>query len=1500
MNLSSFSLNTELQPVIVRWRALTSDPGTHPQAALNALKHAAQEWPGRDLLLLAEDTELAQSSIELLRALDCRAQLDIVSVTGHSAAASLLAAQPAADLVGLFWHYGAHAALPCRHINWHCSLWFDHSLTRLGDGSADFDPTVFRTAVLGCALSDAGGDSIPASQNPALQHLHSSISHAADRGLPLARGTPQPGRVVLHILHSWGGGIETFVRQQAAADPLTTHLVLVAAGSWQSRQYGQRLFLYADLDAQPLCQWRLRNAINSTATSHAEYQSILSAVVSEWAVAEIRVSSLIGHSLDVLRTSTPTILCSHDLYPLWPVLHEPTAITELDIGQLQSHIDAQSDQFRFVESQVEFWSKLSEALCDELISRHIPIIHPSLSIRRCWETLQPKFAQAKWQQIAHARPSFTTAVQPALRVRNEPIRVIVPGRIAGSKGEALLRELIPQLGNSVRWLLLGCGTSADAFRSFDQVDTVAEYTPEQLPSLLEQFHPHLALLPSMAAESWGYVLSEMLVLEVPIAAVASGAYAERLAANNSTIPAALLPPDAASIANYLRDVLAGKANVHPADPKLAGLEPVEHVRQWQAIHRSSPGMPTFRAADDEETYDRLCRAETLQMIYASAHAGRNLQRLYAQADEHAQQLIDQRQKLLGGFGELLEIISKSCDSQFGAALNIEHEADIGPQIELAGDLLRMQKRNAELVAANLQATRNELTALQTDKRELQQELEVAKSEQDSIRAQINVVQSHVDDLQSRLAESYRFYETDVSDLARQRDVAVSQRDSLSTQLASAQTKLNRPFVRTYTALLDRSRDSLLAIRYRLHRIRLLIARGLQSLRSRGFTETFKRVKQTLLQRQQGTHADAQSIDIRLAFTQPDPVLASIIIPVFNNLSLTMGCLESLLASQDETPFEVIVVDDASTDASGTVLPRIDGLRYLKNKHNAGFIASCNAGAAIAQGRYLVFLNNDTCVRPGWLDQLLMTFHQHPDTGLAGSKLIYADGRLQESGGIVFSDGSGWNYGRFEDPDHPMYNFVREVDYCSGAAIAIARSVFEALDGFDAHYAPAYYEDTDLAMKVRSHGLKVRVQPASEVIHFEGASSGTDLSQGTKSFQVINQKKFRERWSKTLRKHPEPGSDVIYARNHRARMNVLVIDACTPMPDRDSGSLRMFEILRLLCKEGCAVSFFAENGHWDGEYSRRLQDMGVEVWSQPHLGSIPDWLKQHGKRFQTILVSRHYVLSPLLPLIKAYAPKAKIIFDTVDLHYLREEREAAQKNDPALIARAKDSKRSELSLMREVDVTWVVSPVEKALLADEVATAHIEIMSNIHHVRGLGPGFEERHDVVFVGGYRHPPNVDAVLWFATEIWPIIYAADPGIGLHLAGSDAPESVIELHGKNGIVVHGYVADLIPLLDKCRVSIAPLRYGAGVKGKINQALSLGLPVVGTHCAVEGMGLRDEQDVLIADNASDFAARVLRLHQDPVLWKTLAEAGLLNTAEKFSDDVARRALLDTFKVLMS
>lgn len=680
----------------------------------------------------------------------------------------------------------------------------------------------------------------------------------------------------------------------------------------------------------------------------------------------------------------------------------------------------------------------------------------------------------------------------------------------------------------------------------------------------------------------------------------------------------------------------------------------------------------------------------------------------------------------------------------------------------------------------------------------------------------------------------------------------------------------------------------------------LARRGWASLRMRGLRATLARLRrhgQPPPRQPLALHIPPPAAFTPFALPTSETPRASIVIPVHGGFAHTLRCLRALAAHPPATPFEVIVVDDASPDDTLAQLRRIDGLRVQARETNGGFIAACNDGAALARGDYLVLLNNDTVPQPGWLDALLGTFADHPDAGLVGARLVYPDGRLQEAGGIVFADGSAWNYGRGEDPQDCRFSYLREADYLSGAAIALPMRLFRQLGGLDPRYAPAYYEDTDLAFAVRAAGRRVLYQPAATVVHVEGATAGTDPTAGVKAAQARNRVAFAAKWASALASQPVPGQPPSPALLHARQPQVLVIDANTPRPDHDSGSLRMFELLRLLREEGAHVVFWPANQQADAGYTRALQQLGVECWHAPWAPPLPAWLRRHGARFRSVLASRHYVAAECLPLLRRYAPQARLLFDTVDLHFLREQRQAELTGDAAARRAAARTRRQELALTAAADITLVVSPVERERLRAALPDARIEVLSNLHRPAPPGPGFEARRDLLFVGGFRHPPNVDAVCWFVQAVWPLLHAADPRLHFHCIGADAPAEVQALAAVPGVHVHGHVPDLQPWLDGCRVAVAPLRVGAGVKGKVNLAMAHGLPVVATPVAAEGMQLQDGHDVLLAADAAGFAQAVLRLHADAALWQRLADNGRTHVARHFSPEVARplvrRLLLD-------
>jgi len=668
-----------------------------------------------------------------------------------------------------------------------------------------------------------------------------------------------------------------------------------------------------------------------------------------------------------------------------------------------------------------------------------------------------------------------------------------------------------------------------------------------------------------------------------------------------------------------------------------------------------------------------------------------------------------------------------------------------------------------------------------------------------------------------------------------------------------------------------------------------------TLKNQGFSALLKRIKMRLTQA-----APATNIELRpprkpnaggvLSFTRVVEPLVSIIIPVHNQFHYTCNCLSSILEATQGVQYEVIVVDDASDDETKNLDRYVEGLNLIRKETNSGFIESCNRGALAANGEYLVFLNNDTIVQVQWLEMLISTFRSDDSAGLVAAKLIYPDGRLQEAGGIVWADGSAWNYGRFDDPDKPQYNYVREIDYGSGACIAIPKQLFIELAMFDVRYKPAYYEDTDLAFSVRSVGKRVLYQPKARIIHYEGITSGTDANLGAKKYQTLNKEKFAEKWATALAGHYPPYSNPEIAKDRNAKNRILVLDMYTPMPDKDSGSLRMFNILQILSRLSNKVTFIAGNIGYSGAYTDVLQSLGIETPCAPYIDSIDKYLKEWGSTFDVVIVSRLELAKKYISNIRRLCPQAKVIFDTVDLHYLRESREAALRKDRNTGFRAAQRKNEELSIARMADITLVVSPVEQEILAKEAPDIDVEIVSNIHFPQPTEAGFEERSGIIFIANFNHSPNLDAILYYAEKIHPLVRSMLGDVQVTIIGDDPPRRLKEF-STDGIVCTGYVEDIMPYFNRCRLSIAPMRYGAGVKGKINSSMSFGVPVVTTSIGAEGMNLTDGEDILIADTPEFFAELITRLYSDDQLWKKISTNGVENIKLYFSSQQAETIL---------
>lgn len=1253
----------------------------------------------------------------------------------------------------------------------------------------------------------------------------------------------RPGEhaVTLHITHSWGGGVTQWVESFIEASGESQNLQLRSEGPQTSEGAGQRLSLYwGNKTDTAIASWWLQPPIRSTAVESEQYQSVLIEITRRYGVGRVIVSSLVGHSLDALRTSLPTVQVLHDFYPLWPLLGVHPG-PYLEAGKAVS-LERSLTENRLLpdldERDATAWNTLACAWREAISVGDVQVAAPSRSVGRMLYDLDPKWADLAVELIPHGLSAMPTGQTVVPKKREDgKLRLLVPGRVALGKGRDLLLEALPELTRHAHVYLVGAGKEGEVFFGRSGVDVILQYEREELPGILAGIGPHLAALLSVVPETFSYTLSEMQQLGIPVVATRVGSLEERIIDGETGW---LIDPDAGSLVEIIKQLSEDQTAIESMQSRLADIshpDAKEMVGQYEQLCLPQPTRPRYLASQHAEysqvgafALDQLKLANQVRALDSEVE---DLTRWAEEGQRDLEAEQEQRKRWVESLNKQLE------DER--------------------------EQRDRWVDSLNLQLDER-LT-----------ELQAAQHAHEQTRAALD--QSHVQYAHLKATHDW--------------------------VLSTGSWRLTRPF-RVGRRILSNFAQ---ARAWNPFKWPLLISQLVRTLSTHGWRGALLRSQ---LNQQKSFVVETYEIEQVEEVGDPDPPASfpatsqpdvSIVIPVYNKWIFTAACLRSLADISSRASFEVIVVDDQSSDETAERLAQIAGITCIRNDKNLGFIGSCNKGAGAVRGAYLVMLNNDTQVLDGWLDALLDTFDHFPDTGMAGARLIYPDGSLQECGGIIFNDGSGWNYGRGDNADKPEYQYIREVDYCSGACIMLKTELFHELNGFDEYYSPAYYEDTDLAFRVRARGLKVRVQPRSTIVHHEGISSGTDIASGAKRYQAVNRGKFIERWKDELVSHPAPiasrddGPALRQARDHRQKERILVIDAYTPEPDQDSGSLRLIYLLNCFSNLGCGVTFFAENRGHAGIYTTDLQQAGIEVVYNPWLESLHDFFDERGADFSFIMISRHYVAVNYISLLERYCPNAKFIFDTVDLHYLREERLAELEGSLPLKRVATQTRRSELLVINAADASLVVSPVEKTLLEKDAPGAKVHVISNVHEVVGSRQPWAERKDIFFVGGYQHPPNVDAAIWFVNKIWPLVTEQLPDIRFHLIGSKAPEQIKQLHG-NGVQFHGFVKSLEPWLDGCRLAVAPLRYGAGVKGKVNISMSRGQPVVATPMAVEGMFVTSGEEVLIAESEKEFAAGIVRLYQDEQLWNHISIAGLENVRNYFSVETARLSLQELLKSL--
>jgi GT2 family glycosyltransferase/glycosyltransferase involved in cell wall biosynthesis/SAM-dependent methyltransferase len=610
---------------------------------------------------------------------------------------------------------------------------------------------------------------------------------------------------------------------------------------------------------------------------------------------------------------------------------------------------------------------------------------------------------------------------------------------------------------------------------------------------------------------------------------------------------------------------------------------------------------------------------------------------------------------------------------------------------------------------------------------------------------------------------------------------------------------------------------------------------------------------------------------------------SVIIPVYRGLQDLQACLRSLTANRETEPaFEVILVDDCPTEQTLWAIPTSGGLRKISNSENLGFLLSCNRGAAAARGEYLCFLNSDTIVSPGWLKHLVEAIEEEPNTGLAGGMLLNNDGTIQDGGWRILSNGWGHPIGRNESAQDGAFTYRRRVDCITGACFVTPKRIFDKLGGFDRAYAPAYYEEFDYAFRLRRQQLQAVYEPRSRVLHLGSMSYG---SAQRDKFSQEHHAIFVERYADILPKQPWDISDKFAIRQTLdAGPTILVVDIDLPQPNRHAGDVTLSSYLKLLAVAGLRVVFAAMRGPYDGPDAEALERLGIEIVRAPR--SIEEWLDENGKHVSHVWLARPEIAERLIEVVRSRT-SAPIAYYTHDLHHLRLRREADLRGDGALLKEADRVRDQEAAIFRRVD--HVMSPSSEEVdaiksLAPDVPVSVLppyffeaeEIQTrSVEH-------FAARSDVLFVGGFPHTPNVDAAMFMAQEVMPLVWKEEPEARLVLVGYGPPPEVEDLACER-IVVTGQVPSLEPSMENARVVLAALRYGAGVKGKVVEALRFGIPVVTTPVGAEGIGIRPGHDAIVATTADDLAQGVLTLLRSAERCAEMSAAGADLVKRKFS-----------------
>ncbi|MFT8978701.1 glycosyltransferase family 4 protein [Gluconobacter oxydans] len=376
-----------------------------------------------------------------------------------------------------------------------------------------------------------------------------------------------------------------------------------------------------------------------------------------------------------------------------------------------------------------------------------------------------------------------------------------------------------------------------------------------------------------------------------------------------------------------------------------------------------------------------------------------------------------------------------------------------------------------------------------------------------------------------------------------------------------------------------------------------------------------------------------------------------------------------------------------------------------------------------------------------------------------------------------------------------------------------------------------------------------------------------------------------------------------ARRHGPEIDVkpralraLLIDEHLPVAGQDAGSQALLSHARALQVLGYDVSLVAADDlSPPSGVQHALEAEGFTIWRAPHYASVEEILRRQSGAFDLVYLHRIGTASRYLSLVRHHQSGATVLYSVADLHHRRIAGQAEIEKRPELHALSRRTRLEECTAAWQADAVLTHSPVEAEWLRQAVPQARVACVSWAVRKRDRTPDVTTRRHIAFIGNYRHAPNLDAALWFARDVWPELRAADPERELWLVGPHLPP---HLHWPEGVRVLGHVADLeTSVFDHVRLTVAPLRYGAGIKGKVLESLMAGIPCVMTPTAAEGLDLPPSLAALVAEDAASQSARISALYADPDACRTLGQTAQAHVGSTFSADRTQTALRKAIQI---